>query len=92
MKTARLCPLLACLSMILSVCPAMGQRPAAVLARGYALVQREADGSLVRAAEQAPAGTRVRVQVRAGELRCRVEESIAGDGAGAGSPAKEGGT
>lgn len=66
--------------------------PAAVLARGYALVQREADGSLVRAAEQAPAGTRVRVQVRAGELRCRVEESIAGDGAGAESPAKEGGT
>ncbi len=37
MKTARLGPLLACLSMILTVYPAMGQRPDAVLARVEAM-------------------------------------------------------
>lgn len=41
--------------------------PAATLDRGYAVVQRT-DGSVVRAPEDAPAGTPLRIRVAAGEL------------------------
>ncbi len=41
--------------------------PLATLARGYAIVRRT-DGSLLAAAAQAPAGTRLRIQLAHGEL------------------------
>jgi exodeoxyribonuclease VII large subunit len=46
--------------------------PLAVLGRGYAIVTDEA-GQILRAAAQAPAGTRVRVRLDRGALRARVE-------------------
>lgn len=69
--------------------------PERVLARGYAVVRREEDGGLVRAAAQAPVGVRVSVLLHQGRLGCRVEASEAADGAPAGAtppedPVKEG--
>lgn len=47
--------------------------PLDVLARGYSITETER-GRIVRQTEDAPPGTRVRVRVRRGALRCRVEE------------------
>ncbi len=55
--------------------------PLAVLARGYSLAYRQKDGALLRGAEEAGVGERVRVRLARGELACRVEESI-GEGEG----------
>ena len=49
--------------------------PERVLARGYALVRREADGRLVRLAGEAPAGARLSVLLHQGRLACLVERS-----------------
>jgi exodeoxyribonuclease VII large subunit len=51
-----------------------GANPLGILARGYALVTRERDGRLLRAADQVSEGERVRVRLAKGALRCRVEE------------------
>jgi exodeoxyribonuclease VII large subunit len=47
--------------------------PDATLARGYAIVRRTADGAIVRAPEDAPAGTPLRLRVARGEIAARVE-------------------
>ncbi len=52
--------------------------PLAVLARGYSLAYREKDGALLRRAEQAGVGERVRLRLSEGMLTCRVEESLRG--------------
>lgn len=49
--------------------------PLAVLARGYAIARRLPEGSILRAAEGAPPGRRIRVQLHRGQLDCLVEES-----------------
>ncbi len=46
--------------------------PLATLARGYAIVQRERDGALVRAAAEAPAGEALGIRLAAGTLRAEV--------------------
>ncbi len=48
--------------------------PLAVLKRGYAVVTRREDGSLVHNARQAPAGTDLQVRLTEGELQVRVQE------------------
>ena len=48
--------------------------PKAILQRGYALVYRE-DGTLLRDAADAPAGTVLRAQLAAGEVRATVTET-----------------
>ena len=45
--------------------------PLNVLERGYAIVER--DGVVVRSAEEAPAGSEIRVRLAAGAIRARVE-------------------
>jgi exodeoxyribonuclease VII large subunit len=50
--------------------------PLAVLARGYSLAYREKDSSLLRRAEQAGVGERVRLRLSEGMLICWVEESL----------------
>lgn len=50
--------------------------PLAVLGRGYSLAYRERDGALLRGAEHAKVGERVRVRLSRGMLTCRVEESF----------------
>jgi exodeoxyribonuclease VII large subunit len=47
--------------------------PQATLDRGYAIVRRAADGSIVREPADAPAGTGLRVRVARGELGATVE-------------------
>lgn len=47
--------------------------PLAVLARGYALLQREDDGRVVRTAADAASGTRLRARLAEGELKLRVD-------------------
>jgi exodeoxyribonuclease VII large subunit len=47
--------------------------PAATLARGYAIVRRTADGTLVRGPDEAPPGTALRLLVARGEIRARAE-------------------
>ena len=42
--------------------------PAATLERGYAVVQRDDDGAVVRSPDDAPGGTALRVRVAGGEL------------------------
>lgn len=49
--------------------------PERVLARGYAVVRREADGQLVRLASEAPSGARLSVLLHQGRLGCLVERS-----------------
>ena len=48
--------------------------PEATLARGYAIVRRAADGTIVRAPVEAPAGTALRLRVARGEIAARVED------------------
>ena len=47
--------------------------PLAVLARGYALLQREDDGRVVRTAADAAPGTHLRARLAEGELKLRVD-------------------
>jgi len=47
--------------------------PFAVLQRGYALVTRQDDGTVVRSPRQAPVGSQVQVRLAHGGLRARVE-------------------
>jgi exodeoxyribonuclease VII large subunit len=47
--------------------------PLAVLSRGYAIVRRERDGAILRAAEQVTSGERVRIRLSEGEIAARVE-------------------
>lgn len=47
--------------------------PLAVLARGYALLQDDADGHVIRAPGDTAAGKRLRARLADGELRLRVE-------------------
>ena len=56
--------------------------PLATLARGYAIITREADGTLVSRAEQAPAGTAISIRLREGGLAARVEAGHSTRGAG----------
>ncbi len=49
--------------------------PLASLERGYSVVRRTDDGSLVRSPDDAPAGTRLRVTVARGELSATVDGS-----------------
>jgi exodeoxyribonuclease VII large subunit len=49
--------------------------PLAVLGRGYALCWDETRTSIIRSAEAAAPGTRVRVTLAEGELRCKVEDN-----------------
>ncbi len=48
--------------------------PTATLARGYAIVRRSADGAIVRAPAEAPAGTALRLRLARGEIAARAEE------------------
>jgi exodeoxyribonuclease VII large subunit len=48
--------------------------PQATLDRGYAIVRRAADGSIVRDPAEAPAGTRLRLHVGRGELPATADE------------------
>ena len=48
--------------------------PGATLARGYAIVRRAADGAIVRAPDEAPTGTALRLRVARGEMAARVED------------------
>lgn len=48
--------------------------PLAVMARGYSLVYRAADGVLVRSADEVGAGDAVDIRLHAGRLSCRVEK------------------
>jgi exodeoxyribonuclease VII large subunit len=48
--------------------------PGATLARGYAIVRRAADGAIVRAPDEAPTGTALRLRVARGEIAARVED------------------
>jgi exodeoxyribonuclease VII large subunit len=48
--------------------------PGATLARGYAIVRRAADGAIVRAPDEAPTGTVLRLRVARGEIAARVED------------------
>ena len=54
-----------------------GVSPLATLARGYAIVQRESDGGVVRGPADARAGERVRARLADGTLRLRVEDGEA---------------
>ena len=47
--------------------------PLAVLGRGYAMVQRERDGLIVRRREEAPPGERLRIRVAEGEIEAVAE-------------------
>jgi exodeoxyribonuclease VII large subunit len=47
--------------------------PQRTLERGYAIVRRAADGTIVRAPDEAPAGTRLAVRVAGGELPATVD-------------------
>ena len=48
--------------------------PLGVLARGYALVKRGPEGSLVRSAEDVAAGDRLEIRLAEGEIRAVVDE------------------
>jgi len=52
--------------------------PLAVLKRGYAVVTRGEDGSIVYNEEQAPVGSDLRVRLAEGELNVRVQVEKAG--------------
>lgn len=47
--------------------------PLATLGRGFALVSRVSDDKLIRASEDAPPGTRIRIQLAVGRLDARVD-------------------
>jgi exodeoxyribonuclease VII large subunit len=48
--------------------------PAATLERGYAIVRREPDGSIVRDPEQATPGTGLRIRVALGDIAATVDD------------------
>jgi exodeoxyribonuclease VII large subunit len=50
--------------------------PLAVLGRGYALVQRAADGRIVRDARQVSTGEALLVRLARGRLGCEVRETV----------------
>jgi len=50
--------------------------PLATLGRGYAIVQRVDDGSLLHDAAQAPAGTKIEARLAKGRLRATVTDTI----------------
>ena len=52
--------------------------PQATLDRGYAIVRRRPDGSVVRAASEAPAGTGLDIRVASGSLGATVDQSDSG--------------
>ena len=52
--------------------------PLKVLARGYSLTRRIEDMSIIKSADQAPAGSRILVTLNEGLLECTVDESVAG--------------
>jgi exodeoxyribonuclease VII large subunit len=52
--------------------------PNATLERGYAIVRRTADGSIVRDPAEAPAGSPLRIRVARGEIGATVDEDVAG--------------
>jgi exodeoxyribonuclease VII large subunit len=54
--------------------------PLAVLARGYALVERAEDGAILRDSDAAPAGERLRIRLARGELWARSEGEAAARG------------
>ncbi len=60
--------------------------PLGVLARGYSLTTRTADGQIVRSAAQVQSGDELRTRLADGELTSRVEKASAGAG-----PRREGG-
>ena len=51
-----------------------GVSPLATLGRGYAILQRESDGSVVRGPADAAIGERLRARLADGTLRLRVED------------------
>ncbi len=50
--------------------------PLATLGRGYAIVQRSGDGTLLRDAAQAPPGTEIEARLAKGRLRATVQEQL----------------
>ena len=54
--------------------------PLATLERGYAIVTRAADGTLVRDAAQVSQGERIRARLMSGEIEARVESTRPKDG------------
>jgi exodeoxyribonuclease VII large subunit len=52
--------------------------PAATLERGYAIVRREPDGSIVRDPAQAPGGAALRIRVARGDIAATVDDVGAG--------------
>ena len=48
--------------------------PLGVLGRGYALVRKEPDGTLLRRADQVSAGDRVGIRLGEGEVRAVIED------------------
>ena len=50
--------------------------PLATLGRGFAVVSRVADGTLLRDAAQAPAGTEIEARLSKGRLRARVTAQL----------------
>jgi exodeoxyribonuclease VII large subunit len=51
--------------------------PAATLDRGYAIVQRRSDGTVLRSPADAQAGDSLRVRLSGGELSATVDDSVA---------------
>jgi exodeoxyribonuclease VII large subunit len=51
--------------------------PLAILARGYAIVQSQDTGEIIRAAEQAAVDDRLRLTLHKGTLDCRVTQTSA---------------
>ncbi len=50
--------------------------PLAVLGRGYAIVRRLPEGTIVRSSEMVESGDRVEARLGKGRIRCRVEETV----------------
>ena len=61
--------------------------PAATLDRGYAVVQRAADGAVVRSPDDAPTGTALRLRLARGELAAKASAPVTAAGS-SGRPAK----
>ena len=52
--------------------------PSATLERGYAIVRREPDGSIVRDPAEAPAGAALRIRVAHGDIAATVDDARLG--------------
>jgi len=50
--------------------------PLATVARGYAIVERQRDGTIVRCHDQVGPGERIEARLAHGRLLCRVEETF----------------